>query len=810
MELPYLSYLEKRLGTIALQPPTSGEGRLPPVVRKLVSTVYTKLIAIIFVAVASGAAARVPAAADEPDFNRDIRPILAEHCFACHGFDAAARQADLRLDQRDSAIDSGAIVPGDPTVSELVARITSSDLELRMPPAESGHALSAAQIEVLRLWIEQGARYEKHWAFVAPQPAPPPQVGAPHPIDEFVQSRLRQQGLSPSPVAEAVTLIRRVSLDLTGIPPSPAEVDAFVGAMASDPAAAYQQLVDRLLADPRYGERWGRWWLDQARYADSNGYSIDAPRSIWKYRDWVVAALNADMPFDTFTIEQLAGDLLPHATQSQKVATGFHRNTQINQEGGIDKEQFRIDSIFDRVATTGTVWLGLSIGCAQCHDHKFDPISQREYYRFFAFFNDQSEPSIPVYEFDVDAVHQQRNRARQKVEEVLDRHAGELKAWESELGESDKASLSSTAKRALKTEAKKRTLQQRRILLLASGIEPGNEFATAYQQFVKSDRRIRSAPRTLVLRQLDQPRQTRMLVKGDFTRPAEEVSPGTPAVLHSLEAAGARLDRWDLARWLIRDDNPLTARVIVNRIWQQYFGRGLNEVENDFGLQGSVPSHPGLLDWLAIELVRGGWSLKSMHRLIVTSHTYRQSSVLREELREADPENYLLARQKRLRLDAEIVRDAALSASGLLTSQIGGLPVFPPIPDGVMNQGQVKRAWQTSRGGDRYRRGLYTFKFRATPPPALNVFDSPDGFSSCTRRVRSNTPLQALTLMNDPAHVEFAAAMQSMVEQQGVEFAFRRCTGRRPSQQELAVLTRLDSLTAARVLLNLDETITRE
>lgn len=671
----------------------------------------------------------------EVDFNRDVRPILAENCYACHGFDEAAREADLRLDTFAGAIGSdggvSAIVPGKADESELVARVLTDDPDELMPPADSGKRLSDAQRETLRRWVEQGAKYETHWAFVPPQRTEPPHVeGVSHPIDRFIQTRLASEGIGPSERTASQTLIRRLSLDLVGLPPTPEQVDAFVTAAAADPQAAYHNLVEELLASPHYGERWGLWWLDQARYADSNGYSVDAPRQIWAYRDWVIDAFNQDMPFDTFTIEQLAGDLLPDASESQKIATGFHRNTQINQEGGIDPEQFRIDSVFDRVATTGTVWLGLTIGCAQCHDHKFDPISQVEYYQMFAFLNNQDEPVMKVY-------------------------------------------------------------------------GPGGDPSSG-----------KPLTTTLVMQERAKPRNTHLLIKGDFTRPADEVTPGTPSVLHPLQRAPDRAEqqpnRLDLANWIVSPQNPLTARVIVNRLWQQYFGRGLAEIENDFGLQGSTPSHPELLDWLALEFIQRGWSIKEMQRLIVSSHTYQQASRLRPDLREQDPENYLLGRQRRLRLDAEIVRDASLAASGLLSSKLGGPPVYPPIPDGVMGQGQVKRAWKTSKGEDRYRRGIYTFKFRATPPPALSGFDAPDGFSTCTRRLRSNTPLQALTLMNDPAHVEFATALEEIIVRDGLEAAFRRCTSRTPTADELAVLAKLDSLSAARTLLNLDETITRE
>ncbi|WP_417747193.1 PSD1 and planctomycete cytochrome C domain-containing protein [Rosistilla oblonga] len=664
----------------------------------------------------------IPAlSAAEVEFNRDVRPILAETCYACHGFDEAAREGDLRLDTFSGATgaDGGstAIVPGDPDDSELMLRVLSDDPDTVMPPHESGKQLTAAQKQTLRDWIAQGATYDQHWAFAPPHRSPLPETSAAqHPVDSFVQARLTDAGGTPSDRAAPETLIRRIGLDLIGLPPTPAEVDAFVAAAEVDFDSAYRDLVERLLASPHYGERWGRWWLDQARYADSNGYSIDAPRQIWSYRDWVIDALNNDMPFDTFTIEQLAGDLLPDATQDQKIATGFHRNTQINQEGGIDKEQFRVDSIFDRVATTGTVWLGLTVGCAQCHDHKFDPITQVEYYQMFAFLNNQDEPTLKLDE--------------------------------------------------------KRS--------------------------------------TMVMKERAKPRTTTVLIKGDFTRPDAEVAPGTPSILHPLQTGNDPPNRLDLARWIMSPENPLTARVIVNRIWQHYFGRGLSEIDNDFGLQGSSPSHPELLDWLAIEFVERGWSMKEMHRLIVSCETYQQASLRRQDLDEIDPHNYLLGRQQRLRLDAEIVRDVALVASGLLSPTLGGPPVYPPIPDGIMGQGQVKRSWRTSKGEYRFRRGIYTFKFRATPPPSLNVFDAPDGLSSCTRRIRSNTPLQALTLMNDPAFFEFAVALEEIIRRDGLQAAFRRCTSRSASPDELAILQRLDTLGAARAMLNLDETITRE
>ena len=740
------------------------------------------------------------------EFNRDVRPILSENCFACHGFDPKHREADLRLDTFEGATEdrdgSRGIVPGDLAKSDAWQRIISDDKDEVMPPPKSHKPpLNAKQREILKAWIEQGAKYERHWAFEPPQRTA---TGKDHPIDHFIRQRLSEEKLEPSPEADPATLIRRVSLDLTGLPPSPSDLSGW-----SD--EKYEQLVERLLSSQHYGERWGRWWLDQARYADSNGYSIDAPRQIWKFRDWVIGALNKDMPFDQFTIEQLAGDLLPKAAESQIIATGFHRNTQINQEGGIDKEQFRIDSVFDRVATTGTVWLGLSIGCAQCHDHKFDPIEQKEYYQFFAFLNNQDEPTMKVFDpgMDVSELTAEFKEVDAKIKAYIKDHAAELDAWEAGLTPAIKKSLSSFLTKILALPKAKRSFVQNQSLFAAGvgGVGPFRELNDRHREL---DTILNQGVTTMVMKELPKPRKTTVFIKGDFTRPADEVTPGTPNVLHAFETTNQQPNRLDLAKWIVSPQNPLTARVIVNRVWQQYFGRGIVETENDFGMQGTVPSHPELLDWLAIEFMAKKWSLKDLHRIIVTSHTYRQSSANRSDLREKDPANYLLARQTRLRLDAEVVRDVALTASGLLSPKLGGPPVYPPIPDGVMGQGQVKRVWATSKGTDKYRRGLYTFIYRASPPPSLTVFDAPEGFSTCTRRIRSNTPLQALTLMNDNGFFEFATALEKIIAKDGLETAFKCCTSRTPKPDELAVLKKLDTLNAARTLLNLDETVTRE
>ena len=742
----------------------------------------------------------------EISFNRDVRPILSENCFACHGFDPKHREGDLRLDNFEGATadrdGSRGIVPHDLSKSDAWQRIISTDKDELMPPPKSHKpALSAKQRDIIKTWIEQGAKYERHWSFE------PPKRQAGGSIDHFIHKRLEEEKLKPSPEAEAATLIRRVSLDLTGLPPTPADLSD----LSSWSDKKYEALVDRLLASQHYGERWGRWWLDQARYADSNGYSIDAPRQIWKYRDWVIDALNRDMPFDQFTIEQLAGDLLPKATEAQKIATGFHRNTQINQEGGIDKEQFRIDSVFDRVATTGTVWLGLSIGCAQCHDHKFDPIEQKEYYRMFAFFNNQDEPTLKVYDPKADMVGMtaEFKEIDTKLKAAVNKRYAEIAAWEKGLTPEFKKRLAADVQKAVAKPSVKRSLADN-LAMFGIIAPPSDPIRILNDRYKELNVLLKQGTTTMIMAELPKPRKTTVFIKGDFTRPADEVTPGTLKVLHSLRSAGPQPNRLDLARWMVSPENPLTARVIVNRIWQQYFGRGLVETENDFGMQGTAPSHPELLDWLATEFLAKKWSLKDLHRLIVTSKTYRQSSANRPDLIDKDPQNVLLARQTRLRLDPEVVRDVCLSASGLLSPKLGGPPVYPPIPEGVMGVGQVKRVWTVSKGEDKYRRGLYTFIYRASPPPSLTVFDAPEGFSSCTRRIRSNTPLQALTLMNDSGFFEFAQALEKIIQKEGLETAFKRCTSREPKSDELDVLKKIDSLNAARTMLNLDETVTRE
>lgn len=788
------------------------------------------------------------------DFARDVRPILSDNCFKCHGPDAGSREGDLRLDVLDPKLGPLAerdgywiVSPGKVDDSVLMLRVTSDDPETVMPPPKSNRKLTAAQKETLRRWVEQGAKWGKHWAFERPERPAVPEVKdkewVRNPIDNFILARLEKEGLRPSPTASRETLLRRAALDLVGLPPTPAELDAF-SADTSD--AAYEKQVDRLLASPHFGERQGRHWLDNARYADSNGYSHDLPRTIWPYRDWVIGAMNADMPFDEFTIEQLAGDMLPNPTLDQRVATGFHRNTQFNTEGGIDPEQFRVESIIDRVGTTGTVFLGLTVACAQCHDHKFDPISQEEYYRLFAFFNNADEPAIKVTGItDPDEIERLKDRIAQLDLAIRQKVA----SWEAGLTEAQRKTLKSNARTALAVDAGKRNDKQRQAVEAALRAAD-NDFGAMADELAGARRQLTDGVSTLVMAERSKdPRETHLLIKGDFTRPDKVVTPGVPAVLPPMKATNP--NRLDLAKWIVNPENPLTARVIVNRIWQQYFGRGLVETENDFGSQGSAPTHPELLDYLATELVQNGWSQKHIHRLIVTSSTYRQASTERPDLANVDPYNKLLARQSRVRLDAEIVRDVALEASGLLSEKVGGPSVFPPVPDGVMGLGQVKHQWKTSTGPDRYRRGMYTFTFRNSLHPSLASFDAPDAILTCTRRIRSNTPLQALNLLNDTAWVEFARALAGRALQEApvgddrarLEYAFRLVMSRRPGGDELDVLSGLlekkradfrtspkdaaalvadatpkgvapDEFAAwtivARTILNLDETITRE
>ncbi len=789
--------------------------------------------------------ALLPAAAPAAvDYTQQIKPLLQTACVKCHG--ASSQKGKARVDTAAAAIKGGkhgaGIVPGNSAGSLLVQAVEGTHGEVSKMPYKRP-PLDSAQVTLIRQWIDEGAKApadeqpsdDRHWAFVAPVRNGDKSAG----IDFFIRKRLEKDGLRPSPEAAPETLLRRLYLDLTGLPPSPEEVKQFVEEARAQggTSSVYQRWVDKVLSSPHYGERWGRWWLDQARYADSNGYSVDAPRIIWPYRDWVIKALNQDMPFDEFTIEQLAGDLLPDSTVDQKVATGFHRNTQVNGEGGIDPEQFRVESVIDRVNTTGTVWLGLTIGCCQCHDHKFDPIPQREYYQMFAFFNGTEQDghggtktstiTLPPVN-DEGAIQLDINAMRFEFDRFFRDNPKQVGEAEAALTPEQKAKLPKDLKKALAVPFEKRTIDQQRVVFAAL-VKDNPTFNKLNETMKKREAGLSPPITTLIMQELPKQRETHLFIKGDFTRPDAIVQRGVLSALPPMEGI-ENPSRLDLAKWIVSPKNPLTARVIMNRVWQQYFGRGIVETENDFGTMGAAPTHPELLDWLATEFIAQKWSLKAMHRAIVMSQTYRQSSAMRADLKEKDANNYLLARQRRMRVDAEIVRDLCLSASGLLAPKVGGPPVYPPIPEGVMSLGQIKHAWPVSKGDDRYRRGLYTFVFRSTPPPSLSVFDAPEGLGACTRRLRSNTPLQALTLLNDTSFHEFAEALGDRLikdvpqgDAQRIERGFLLCTSRQPAKDERAGLLALVAAErgagseekavwrqVARVLLNLDETVTRE
>ena len=925
----------------------------------------------------------MPATAAEPDFARDVRPILAQFCFKCHGPDDKARKAELRLDDRQQALEHGAFVPGKPAESELVERVFATEADKVMPPRSTKTVLTDAQKQTLKTWIAAGAVYKPHWAFVKPVRPLVPSIadsGIHNPIDSFVRHRLLQARLTPAPEAERVTLIRRLSLDLVGLPPTPQEVDAFEKDNSPD---AFEKLVDRLLASPQYGERWARRWLDLARYADTNGYEKDRPRSIWPYRDWVINALNADMPFDQFTIKQLAGDMLPGATAADRIATGFHRNTMLNEEGGIDPLEFRFNAMTDRVATTGTVWLGLTVGCAQCHTHKFDPIPHKEYYQFFACLNNCDEPQTNVpapaieaaraeferkigkliadlpnqypasfgqgeerqkkidaafvewlgkkrketvpwqilrpaeatsnsplltiqpdesifvsgdltksddyrllfkgdfagvtairiealpdvrlpnggpgsvfYEgsagdFTLSEINALVDGKRTKFAKATHTHAAgrytaqaaidgdpqtgwsidggqgrrqvAVFAFEQPVGHANELALKMLFERHFAAdigrfriavtkspnpEARATPPEIERLLLMPeNGYSPQDvlklreqfyletpHLASARKSIEALRKQMPALPTTLVMRERppENPRATFIHNRGEFLQPKDRVQPGTFSFLPAPQTKQA-INRMALARWLVSGDQPLTARVTVNRQWAAFFGRGLVRTTEDFGYQGEMPSHPELLDWLAIEFMDEGWSLKKLHRLIVTSATYRQDSRVRPGLQDAN--NALLARGPRIRIEAEMVRDSALRVADLLCTKIGGPSVYPPQPASVTTEGTYGAIqWKASTGEDRYRRSLYTFSKRTAPFALYTTFDAPSGEACVARRDISNTPMHALSLLNDVTFVEASqaigrtfAGLPVPVEVR-VRELFRRFVGRTPNATELTKL----------------------
>ena len=978
-------------------------------------------------------------AADAPvSFNREILPILANNCFACHGPDEKHRETKFHFDTEDGAfLKKGVIVRGSAADSLMIEKITEPNPKDRMPPPDSGHALTERQIDLLRRWIDQGAKWDAHWAYVPPKRPELPAVRnaswVRNPIDQFILARLEKEGLQPSPEADRLTLLRRVTLDLTGLPPTSAEIDSFLSDTSPD---AYDKRVDALLTSPHYGERMAMPWLDASRYADSHGYHIDSHRDMWPWRDWVIGAFNRNMPFDEFTIEQIAGDLLPNATRDQMIASGFNRNHMINFEGGAIADEYQVEYVVDRVEATSSAFMGLTMGCARCHSHKFDPITHKEFYQFFAFFNSVPEQgldgrrgnAVPVLALPTDAQQAKLDemnaaiKARQAV--LADATVSPLlREWERTVAEkglpkdgeglvahyeldgnfsdvsgryqygrtvvgeptfdpgqigrgvsldgdteisfgdvggfdrSDSFSLTSWVKgrgnlpmsgfQKIDPERRRgyewmfddialfdiqrwaarltirlasdsgddaiqvRTRERLRlgdwyhvamtydgsgkaaglaiylngtradvdvvrdsltgsirsdaalrvgsktlgkpfvgqiddlrlysraltpaeveglaihqpVQVLLSGVtgKPSKDdvdrirdyFLTyaapenlraAYAELkslrLQRDDFNKTIPTTMVMGDMKKPRETFVLARGDYRNQTEKVEPGVPAILPKLPE-GAPLNRLTLAKWLVDPGHPLTSRVAVNRFWQMYFGLGIVKTQEDFGVQGEPPVHPELLDWLATEFVRTGWDIRAMQRLIVTSATYRQSSKVTPALIEKDPENRLLARGPRGRLPAELIRDNALAASGLLNSAIGGPSVFPYQPKGIWEElafgdGFSAQSYEQSHGPDLYRRGMYTFWKRTAPPASLATFDAPDREKCTARRAQTNTPLQALVLLNDPTYVEAARALAQRAMLEGgrdpkarIGYAFRLATSRKATDQELAVLRAL-------------------
>ena len=709
-------------------------------------------LAVFTLSVAGRLAA--PTSAAEPervDFSRQVLPLFADRCFACHGPDEDTREADFRLDLRASVFDrdseSPLIVPGNSRKSPLFERISSHDPDLKMPPSSATRQLKREEINLIRRWIDQGADWQEHWAFIRPvRPSIPQVLDVDWPrnsIDHFVLAKLDRESLQPSSEANRETIIRRVTLALTGLPPALEEIDRFLDDQSPD---SYEKLVERLLASHRYGEHMAMPWLDAARYADTDGYQNDRIRYMWAWRDWLIHALNDGQPFDNFTIDQLAGDMLPNATLRQQIATGFCRNHRINSEGGSIPDEWIVEYVVDRVDTLGTVWMGLTLGCARCHDHKYDPVSQRGYYKLFAYFNNVAEWGLGP-----------NNGNSPPLIKVPD-------DW------------------PLLTKTKDVKIEPAPYELVTSQVsvvrpKPGGKETV------------------MVMAELPEPRPTYLLRRGQYNLPdkSETLTPGLPDSLNVSKAAPT--NRKELAEWLISPENPLTARVIVNRHWQHFFGTGLVKTSENFGVQGEPPSHPELLDWLAVEFVRSGWDVKQLHRMIVTTATYRLASAVTREQTERDPENRLLARGPRFRFSAHMIRDQALAVSGLLQERIGGPSVKPYAPAGIWKSISNNKYVQ-DHGPSLYRRSLYTYWRRTVPPPTMATFNAAEREVCLVRKGRTNTPLQALTLMNNVAFVEAARFLAERIMREAdsdsasqIRHGFRIVTGRLPRASETELLT---------------------
>lgn len=803
---------------------------------------------------------QAPAGTNEPVlFNRDIRPVLSDTCFPCHGFDAAKRKAELRLDTAEGqrALHDGRqpVKPGDLAGSELWRRVTSTDPKVLMPPPESGKKLKPAEVTLIRSWIEQGGTFQKHWAFEPPVRVQPPSVratnGVRNDIDRFILATLEKKHLAPSPPASREILFRRLALGLTGLPPTLQELDEFLADVRPD---AYERSVEHFLSSDRYGEHMARYWLDVARYGDTHGLHLDNERSIWPYRDWVVSAFNKNLSFDQFTLWQLAGDLLPNPTREQLVASGYNRCNVSTSEGGAIEEEFQVRYAVDRVEATSAAWLGLTMGCAVCHDHKLDPITQKEFYEMFSIFNNIAEKALdgnallppPVTELPTPDQEKEKNERGARIAELEKTQADlvaainysdpaiitnaapeenskeatqdpnvSLSAWEkAEAALGDKSKLPHELKELLKKESEKRSEAERQKLhdYFLKWVFEAEDPALAYvREDLQAAQALREAldeqiVKTMVSKELDKPRPAWVLVRGQYDKHGEPVGPGVPSVLPPLPS-GETTNRLAFARWLLDPAHPLTARVVVNRFWQQFFGTGLVKTAEDFGTKGEWPSHPELLDWLATEFVRTGWDVKHLVQLIVCSATYRQDSRVTQQLLEADPENRLLARGPRMRLDAEVLRDSVLSVSGLLNLKMGGRGVRPYQPSGIweaVGYTTSNTAKYTQDHGDAlFRRSLYLFWKRTAPPPSMTTLDAPSREQCRARRERTNTPLQALLTMNDTQYFEAARNLGYRMMQQGggtdkerLTFGFRLATSRKPTDSELESL--VETLAAER------------
>ena len=782
----------------------------------------TAVFAIVFLAFGKLQANDVPL-----DFNRDVRPILSENCFYCHGQDGNKRQGDLRLDDREQAITAGAIVPGKAAESAIVARIHEIDPDVQMPPPKSNRKLSPEQKVILERWINEGANYAPHWSFVAPVKPNLPEVKnsgwVRNAIDQFVLSKLETEGIAPSPEADRATLLKRLYIDLAGLPPSPSEIDAFVG--DSDPQA-YEKRVEQLLSSEHYGERMALSWLDAARYADSNGFQQDGDTWQWIWRDWVVRALNQNLPFDQFTIWQLAGDLLPDATTDQKIASGFNRNHLLNGEGGAIAEEQRFVVLFDRIDTTATTWLGLTVACAQCHDHKYDPITQKDYYRFLDLFNRVPESGVPEYISSRIRVASpylelptEENKIRfaefeAKIAEFEKEAAPLLDAayfgWRAAVFASDKPNETkglseSLSKLLAKPEAERSEDEKKQVESdlrkhFEEKVRPSlNDKLPVLNKIIDQRNQLNAyradhLPRVMIMSD-SRPRESNVLSRGEYLKPEEKVTFETPSFLPSMLADAPR-NRLGFAQWLVSPEHPLTARVQVNRMWQHFFGLGIVKTAEDFGVQSEYPVHLPMLDWLSVNFRESGWDMKAMTRLIVNSATYKQSSKVSPAIRSIDIENRLFARSSRFRMPSMILRDWALAASNLLDKRIAGKPVYPYQPDAIWESLAITKerdfTYPASAGQDLYRRSLYTF-WRRTVGPA-NMFDASNRQTCRVRSSLTSTPLHALTTLNDPTWVEAARVLaqngmhHSANQEDQLRFAFRNILCRTPSDSEMGML----------------------